>query len=139
MTRFVVDASVAAKWFLPEEHAAAAVRLQGPDHELSAPDLLVAEIANVMLKRLRAGELGEEDAQAAVALLPVMTQLMSSVALAPEALRIALRHDRSTYDAIYVALALRDRCPLITADRRLYNALRHHLPDTVVLWIEDIA
>jgi len=138
MTRLVVDASVAAKWFLPEEHAAAAARLQSTDHELFAPDLLVAEVANVMLKRVRMTEVTSDDAQAAVRLLPVMARLTPSAALISDALRLALRHDRSAYDAIYVALALRDGCQLITADRRLYHALRPSLPATM-LWIEDVA
>ncbi len=45
--------------------------------------------------------------------------------------------DRSIYDSLYVALALRERCKLVTADRRLYNALSLAFSDTM-LWVEDI-
>ena len=57
--------------------------------------------------------------------------------LMDEAIEIALRYQRSAYDALYVALALQEGCPLVTADRRLYDAVAVELPG-VVLWIEDV-
>lgn len=43
MIRLVVDASVAAKWFVPEIHQPAALRLLDDRHELLSPDLITAE------------------------------------------------------------------------------------------------
>ena len=43
--------------------------------------------------------------------------------IAVDAYRIAVTHDRSVYDALYVALAQQRDTRLITADTRLYNAL----------------
>ena len=40
MSRVVVDASVAVKWFLPEIHSEAALRYLDGDYERVAPDLL---------------------------------------------------------------------------------------------------
>ncbi len=57
--------------------------------------------------------------------------------LTTQACGLALDHDRSVYDALYVALAVDEGCQLVTADRRLYNALAPHLPETM-LWIEDV-
>ena len=57
MSRFVVDASVALKWFLPEPHEECAARLRRAGSELGAPDLLHVEVANALWKRVRRGEL----------------------------------------------------------------------------------
>jgi len=53
MSVFVVDASVAVKWMLPEPLAREAVRLQSPKHQLHAPSILDIEPANVLWKKVR--------------------------------------------------------------------------------------
>lgn len=55
------------------------------------------------------------------------------------ALEIALAHRRSIYDAIYVALALRENCEMVTADERLYNALQGTQIAGTVLTIQQFA
>ncbi len=62
MTRFVVDASAAIKWFLPEIHSTAALRLLDPSLELHAPDLLFPEVGNALWKLVKRGEISVEDA-----------------------------------------------------------------------------
>ena len=57
--------------------------------------------------------------------------------LTTRACDLAMNHERSAYDALYVALAVDEGCQLVTADRRLYNALAPHLPETM-LWIENV-
>jgi predicted nucleic acid-binding protein len=52
--------------------------------------------------------------------------------LMDDALAIALATGRTVYDAIYVALAVRKKCQLVTADERLVNALATHWP---VKWL----
>jgi predicted nucleic acid-binding protein len=60
--RVVVDASVAVKWFVDEGTASdrAARRLLLAGHDLIAPSLLLSEVQNVMWKKLRAGQVTEE-------------------------------------------------------------------------------
>ena len=53
MSLFVVDASVAIKWFLPEIHSDAALPLLAHKHLLHAPDLIFSEFGNVLWKRVR--------------------------------------------------------------------------------------
>ena len=57
MNRFVVDASVAIKWWVPEVHSADALRYLDPDIGREAPDLLLAEAGNILWKKVNRGEL----------------------------------------------------------------------------------
>jgi predicted nucleic acid-binding protein len=63
----VVDASVVVKWFVPEIHSDAARRLLVLPHEYLAPDLLFAETANTIWKKIRREELTAEAGQQLVA------------------------------------------------------------------------
>lgn len=116
----VVDASVAAKWVLPEPLAEAARALQTAGEPIIAPDLVYAEIGNAVWKRAIAGELSSE---MAVGALRTATGLfntlvpMSELALRATEIAIALKHP--IYDCFYLALAERERAPLISADKRL--------------------
>lgn len=57
MSRYVVDASVAIKWFLPEIHSKAALRLRSSRYRLHVPALMTLELGNVLVKRIRRGQL----------------------------------------------------------------------------------
>ncbi len=54
-------------------------------------------------------------------MMPMLVHSASD--LLPDALDIALRYDRSVYDSLYVAFALRTGSMMVTADQRLANAL----------------
>ena len=66
MSEYVVDASVAAKWVIDEPGTFQALKLRR--HVLYAPDLLIAECANIVWKKVRLGELSEPEASLAIAL-----------------------------------------------------------------------
>jgi predicted nucleic acid-binding protein len=55
--RYVVDASVALKWVLPEAHSAKALQLRDDFHkrlnELSAPDVFPVELAHALTRAER--------------------------------------------------------------------------------------
>jgi predicted nucleic acid-binding protein len=139
LKRFVVDASVAVKWFLPEDHSRAAQRLLEDGHDLSSPDLVRAEIGNVMWKRWRRGEISAEavnDVLRDLERLPL--RIETSQPLMAAAWAVSERFDRSFYDGLYVALAERERCPLVTADRKLYNALYAGVLGGSIVWVEDV-
>jgi hypothetical protein len=63
---FVVDASVAIKWFLPEIHSDAALRLLAGEHTLHAPDLIFSEFGNVLWKRFRKREISRAEVSATI-------------------------------------------------------------------------
>lgn len=140
MTTIVVDASVAAMWLIPEEGTEAALRLRDPDYELVCPDLLFPEVGSVVWKKVRAGELDADTGRRMVAaILAAPLQIEASAALLPIAWEIAVRHGRTVYDAVYLALALALDARLVTADRRLVRALRAGDLASRVLHLEDLS
>ncbi len=125
MSVFVVDASVVVKWFVPEIHSDAARRLLELPHEYVAPDLLFAETANTIWKKIRRKELSVEEGQQLVADIGrIAVETVSCRALAEDAHALANATGRTVYDAMYVALAVRLRTRSITADDRLEAALK---------------
>ena len=138
MTRYVVDASVVVKWFVPEVHAEAARGLLREGFVLSSPDLVRAEVGNVMWKKWRRGQLSAETIEGILRDLDAFSlRIETSEPLLMTAWDVARRYDRSFYDGLYVALAERAGCPLVTADRRLYNALHgSDLPEPPI-WVAD--
>ena len=126
MSVFVLDASVVVKWFVPEIHSDAARRLLALPHEYVAPDLLFAEAANTIWKKIRRKELTAEDGQRLVAdITRIAVETVSCRALAEDAHALANATGRTVYDAMYVALAVRFDTRLLTADDRLETALRN--------------
>ena len=139
MSLFVVDASVAIKWFLPEVHSDAALRLLAGPYTLYAPDLLFSEFGNVLWKRFRRNEVTKNEASAAVdALLSLPLQVQASQSLLPLALEIACGENRTVYDSLYLAAALVLQCPCVTADGKFYRSLTKGRFSAHLLWVEDI-
>ena len=132
----IVDASVILSAFFPDEaqdQAQALIR----DHvigqvQLIAPTLLLYEVTNAVLQARRRGRIDDEQADAilssfeglGIALEPVTWQQM---------LPLAVRFDRSAYDAAYLALAQETEQVFITGDSRMYNAVCEHLD-----WVQRI-
>jgi predicted nucleic acid-binding protein len=124
MKSLVVDASVAVKWFLPEPDSAAAMALLDGAHVLIAPDLIWSEVANIIWKHHRRRELDRDRAFSTLkSFLAVPLKIRNSSALLADALALAIQTDRTAYDCLYVALAVREECVLVSADERLVNAL----------------
>ncbi|HEX3582063.1 MAG TPA: type II toxin-antitoxin system VapC family toxin, partial [Thermoanaerobaculia bacterium] len=124
MKKVVVDASVAAKWFVPEIHSAAADRLLDPSIVLCAPDLIVAEMGNIFWKKARRGEITDAEAREALrAFAAIPIEIRASSALLLPAFEIAAALDRSVYDSLYLALAIGEGCVMVTADARFHSVL----------------
>jgi predicted nucleic acid-binding protein len=58
--------------------------------------------------------------------------------LMPAALEIAARAGRSVHDALYLAVAVLHRCPLVTADQKLCRALRTSPMAPPLTWVGDV-
>ena len=124
MSVLVVDASVVVKWFIPEVDSDAARRLLAGSHDYIAPDLLFAETANTIWKKVRRGEVLARDGERLVADVGrAAVETVPSRALVADAYALAVVTGHTVYDAMYLALAVRLDTRMITADERLAGAL----------------
>ena len=138
MSRLVLDSSVVLKWSVPEVHSAEALRYLDPELDRDAPELLLAEVSNILWKKVGRGELSPAEAETiAIGVGRADINIHSMVPLFVPALRIALATGRTAYDCSYLALAELLSTRVVTADRRLCNALRGGPYADRVLWIED--
>ena len=143
MKAYVLDASVAAMWFLPSAGEDLFVPAQEIRREfaagrlsLLAPDLLWPEVGNVLWKATRRGRISAAGAEvAARALVDLALPRVSSEGLLRQAVAMAQATGRSVYDCVYVTLAFNTARPLLTADERLANALAARFP---VAWLGAI-
>jgi predicted nucleic acid-binding protein len=135
----VVDANVVIKWHVAEVHTDAALRLLRDDApELHVPELVYSEVGNILWKKVRRGELIADEARRIARLVATAPLAVHpSAPLLEAALEIAIQTGRTVYDSQYVALALQIGCRLVTADEKLYNALKGGPFGPNVLWVED--
>jgi len=137
--RAVVDASVAVKWYLEEDHAAPARRLLDGTYELIVPDLFFAEIGNVLWKRWRRGELdGDVIAETLAALDRVPCEIRSARPLLSRAMALATSLRRTVCDSLYLAVAIDTGARLVTADRRFHASVATSPHAGHILWVEDL-
>ena len=118
MSALVIDASIAIKWVIEEEGTNEALALR--NQALAAPDLLIAECANILWKKVRRRELSDQKAKFAASLLARAD--IDLVAMRPDleaAVGIALALDHPAYDCVYIALAEAEELQFVTADTGL--------------------
>lgn len=125
MSDWVIDASVAAKWFFPESHSARSIAILSPRNLLLAPDLILPEFGNVVWKRARRSEISTDEAAEIMAdFLRMPLVIVPSSTLMNVALDLALATTRTVYDCTYIALAIDRGCRMLTGDEKLAIALR---------------
>jgi predicted nucleic acid-binding protein len=138
MTCYVVDASIVVKWFVPEIYSEAAIRYLNGNHELIAPDLVFTEAGNALWKKVIRAEIPPTSAYEIIRNLIVSpVRIYPSGPMLEIALDISIEHHRSLYDSLYLALAVSQRCLMVTADRGFFNFLKRSSLARHLLWIED--
>lgn len=128
MKGYVVDASVAVKWLVSEPLSAESATLLDSGATLLAPDLLFAEATSALAAKHRHREMSREELAEAVDLLriaPVSTPL-SMRRLASSAARLAVDLEHPVYDCFYLALAIHEDYPVVTADNRFHRKVSRH-------------
>lgn len=119
MAPLVVDSSVIIKWFLPEPLAAGAraIRAGAQDGALAllASDLIYVELGNIVWKKRTMHGLAAADAQRVIAAVRALPLVVTATAhLLEDAYTLAVAHERNVYDALYLALSVREHCPFVT-------------------------
>jgi predicted nucleic acid-binding protein len=140
---YVVDASVAAKWYLPpqgetlvEESLHLLDRFTAGRARLSVPDLFWPEMGNILWKAFRKERItGKSADEALESMSDLRIPTFPSHSLLRDAFTIAVRFECTVYDCIYVALAISSDRLLVTADERLAKALAAHFP---VRWLGSV-
>lgn len=124
MDTLIIDASIAIKWVVEEEGTEEALKLRGR-YKFAAPDLLVAECANILWKKVQRNELAPDEAQLAARLLQrADIELISMRGLLEEAAMLAILLGHPAYDCIYLALAKQRQCHFVTADERFRRVIQ---------------
>jgi predicted nucleic acid-binding protein len=136
--KYVLDASVAICWVIPRTLTSKAIRLrdeyQQQIHELIAPTVFLDEVAGALTKAERQKDIAV--GQAAPLFSMVLNNppgLIPHAPLVARAIDISSRTRSGYYDCLYVALAEREGCPLITSDQKSINNLAPHFPFLVPL------
>lgn len=124
MSAFVVDASVAVKWFVAETGSLIADELSASQHRLFAPRLIITEVANTLSRKVIAGLMSATQARDHLRYLPFyLDNIIEIDHLIEPALENACIMRHPIYDLIYVELARRLDAKVVTADRRLIAKL----------------
>ena len=125
----VIDASIAAKWYLPEAGNDQANALLEADEALCAPAIIRIEVLSAISRRYRTGGISAATAQGLMA--EWLEDLDSeSVTLWPDdldldaAMRFSIRIHHALVDCLYLACAVRVGAELVTTDENLLNRAR---------------
>jgi predicted nucleic acid-binding protein len=134
----VLDSSVGFKWVVPEVHSDKALRLRDDYRngamELIGPDIFLVEVAHALTRAERQKRI--TPAEGALALADIMStqpQLYGYIPLLPRAYEISSHRRIGVYDCLYVALAEREGCDLVTSDDHMLKNLQPHFPFIVPL------
>jgi predicted nucleic acid-binding protein len=129
----VIDASIAIKWFVPENLREQALDVLKAEDHLAAPDLLIPDLASLALEKARRNEISSLQARTIMSGIESSgLELIPASIVCDRAIEIADTLDRSAYDCFYIATAERLDTTLITADARLCTALRDTGLESVV-------
>jgi predicted nucleic acid-binding protein len=121
---WVVDASIAVKWVIPEVLSDKADRVRESDEGVLAPDLLLVEVANALWRKTSAKEISAREADEAFDLVTESgIDLRPTGPLLPRAMDAARRLQHPVDDCVYLALAEFEHAAFVTADHRLLRRL----------------
>lgn len=124
--RLVIDANIAVKWHIKQDGSDAARALGGPDSRLIAPEFILAELASALRKYVKLGKVTADAAEAVLQKSPLAFEALFPLEpLTLRAFQLAVALNHPIYDCYYLALALAENAPLVTADLKLAKAARN--------------
>ena len=123
----VVEPGVAIKWFVAEPLRPQARSLLVHGHELIAPDILIAGVAELAWKKAAAGEIASDQAVPivrSIGLPSFISAFIESSRLRNRALALALQCGRPVHECFYAACAEAASATLVSTDETFLQALR---------------
>lgn len=134
--KWVIDASVAVKWYIQENWNEEADFILCQSSILTAPDFLLVESANIFWKKVIKQELTCEESQINLNLLyQSIDRFVSSQLLYSQSLQLAFEVNHSIYDMMYLSTALITDSIVITADRRFFDCVNNSPYHHQIHWI----
>jgi predicted nucleic acid-binding protein len=142
----VVDSSVAIKWFVPQHNSPKAREIldafKDTDLAFLAPDLIYAEVGNVIWKLHRFQGVSQVDTEAILNTFQAIDFVITpSSSLLADAYRLAIAHQRTVYDSLYLALSLERQCQFVTGDEKLVNSVCRSFPNVITIenWSQEVS
>lgn len=138
--KYVVDASVAIKWYIPEIYEQEAAQLLQGNHVFHAPELIYPEFSNILWKKVWRDEVTTPEGQQIIAAFAAKKLIPHAhQSLIQSAYTGAASTRQTVYDWTYLALAIALSCAFVTADEKFYQALEKTPLKAHLLWIGDVA
>jgi predicted nucleic acid-binding protein len=136
--KYILDASVALKWVLPEPLASKALQLRDEYrqqiHELLSPDAFPVEVSHALTRAERRKIIPVGHAAGFLAnILQTSPALHPYIPLLSRATDLSSQVRVGVYDCLYIALAEQENCELLTADDKLVKNLQPQFPFIVPL------
>ncbi|MGE0212843.1 MAG: type II toxin-antitoxin system VapC family toxin [Parvibaculaceae bacterium] len=138
-TWVTIDASVLVKAFVREKDSDKADALFASDTVLIAPAHALAEVGDVLYRKLRGGQITEEQLRLAYIGLPGSFQPVPLESILQQAIEVAIEIEHSVYDCLYLVVAQRHDCQLVTADTKFVAKVRQTRFGSRVVNLADFA
>ena len=131
----VIDASVAVKFVSNEAGRSEALSYCGGESQLIAPDWIRIEVSHSLWRKASMELISQEQAIKGSEILPsFFDAFLPAAELLASGQKLAFELSHGIYDCLYLALAIRENCGVLTADRKFWNAAkRAGCGDTVEL------
>jgi predicted nucleic acid-binding protein len=136
--KYVVDASVAIKWYVPEILEREASNFLKEKHELHVPELILPEFCGIIWKNVKRGLINDETARRiVVGISKRKWKIHTHQQIIVSAYEGAKTTGQTVYDWTYLALAISLSCEFVTADEKFYKALENTPFKSNLKWIGD--
>lgn len=137
--KFVIDASVAIKWYIPEIYEQEALSLVIAKHRFHVPELILPEFINTIWLIVRRGALTKSQGEQIVEdFVKRRWTIHSQNSVIKTAYLGAVSSGQTVYDWTYLALAVSLSCEMVTADQKFYKALEKTPLKSNLKWIGDV-
>lgn len=121
----VIDASLAVKWYVRETLTFEALDLlAGREGAIVVPDIFITEVTGALVRRANVDKTMRPESEAAIGRFMSLFETGAIIAIRSEpktiavAAGLAMDLGHPVKDCIYLALAMEQDCPLVTADAR---------------------
>ena len=119
-----IDTSVALKLVLLEPGTPEVWAMVQSNEKLIAPDIIHAEMANGLWANALSKRIMPDQAiELNMAWQPMIDEIHDTAALTDHALKLSFALNHAIYDCLFLALAIRESAPLVTADKKFLSLL----------------